>query len=109
NANPFFNKRTTPVLRRPKLRYNDFGGTFGGPVWIPKIYEQKDKTFFFFSEEARRIVTASNPTATVPYSGMINGQFQHVVCTKFANAAGVAGPCQAYGNSIPAASIDPIA
>jgi len=39
--------------------------------------------FFFFSEEARRIVTYSNPTATVPYSGMTNGQFNHVVCTQW--------------------------
>jgi len=69
NANAFFNKVTTPVTPRPKLRYNDFGGTVDGPVWIPKVYEQRDKTFFFFSDEARRIVTATNPTATVPYSG----------------------------------------
>lgn len=109
NANSFFNNRSNPVTPRPPLRYNDFGGTFGGPVWIPKIYEQKNKTFFFFSDEARRIVTYSNPTASVPYTGMINGQFQHVVCTQFANANGVAPPCTAYGTSIPAASINPIA
>ena len=109
NANSFFNKRANPVVQRPKLRYNDFGGTFGGPVWLPKIYEQKDKTFFFFSEEARRIVTYSNPNASVPLPGMASGQFQHVVCTQYANANGVAGPCQAYGKSIPAASVNPIA
>ena len=109
NANSFFNNATTPVTPRPKLRYNDFGGTVGGPVWIPKIYEQKTKTFFFFSDEARRIVTANNPTATVPYSGMVNGQFNHVVCTQWANANGAAGPCTAYGTSIPAGSINPIA
>lgn len=109
NANTFFNNRANPVVKRPPLRYNDFGGTFGGPVWIPKIYEQKDKTFFFFSDEARRIVTYSNPTASVPYTGMINGQFNHVVCTQYQNANGLAGPCAAYGTSIPAASINPIA
>ncbi|HEX8836300.1 MAG TPA: carboxypeptidase-like regulatory domain-containing protein [Candidatus Acidoferrum sp.] len=109
NANSFFNNTTTPVVPRSRLRYNDFGGTVGGPVWIPKIYEQRDKTFFFVSEEARRIVTYSNPTATVPYSGMTSGQFNHVICTQWANSNGVAGPCTAYGTSIPASSIDPVA
>ncbi len=110
NANTFFNNRANPVVKRPPLRYNDFGGTVGGPVWIPKIYEQRNKTFFFVSEEARRIVTYSNPpTATVPYSGMTNGQFNHVVCTQWANSNGSAGPCTAYGTSIPSTSIAPIA
>ena len=109
NANSFFNKRTTPVTKRPPLRYHDFGGTLGGPVYIPGIYKQRNKTFFFVSEEARRIVTYSNPSGAIPYSGMVNGQFQHVVCTQWANSNGVAGPCTAYGTSIPAASIDPIA
>src|SRR5579859_4010984 len=109
NANSFFNNAANPVVPRPVLRYNDFGGTIGGPVWIPKIYEQRNKTFFFVSEEARRIVTYSNPTATVPYSGMANGQFNHVVCTQWANSNGTAGPCTAYGTSIPTGSVNPIA
>src|SRR5437667_5788569 len=108
NANSFFNNRL--AVRRPPLRYNDFGSTVGGPVWIPKIYEQRNKTFFFFSEEARRIVTYSNPTANVPYSGMTNGQFNHVVCTQWANNSnGAAGPCTAFGTTIPSTSFDPIA
>lgn len=45
--------RPTVLPHKPYLRYHDFGGTIGGPVWIPKVYQQKDKTFFFFSEEAR--------------------------------------------------------
>lgn len=109
NANSFFNNATTPVTPRSRLRYNDFGGTVGGPVWIPKIYEQRHKTFFFVSEEARRIVTYSNPTATVPYSGMTSGQFSHVVCTQWANSNGASGPCTTYGTSIPSTSIDPVA
>jgi len=107
NANSFFNNATTPVTPRSRLRYNDFGGTVGGPVWIPKIYEQRNKTFFFFSDEARRIVTYSNPSATVPYSGMLNGQFNHVVCTQWSSALGAQPTCGAYGTSI--TSIDPVA
>src|SRR6516162_336652 len=36
---------------RPRNRRNDYGGTLGGPVWIPKLYNGKDKTFFFFNWE----------------------------------------------------------
>ena len=42
-------------------RKNDFGGTFGGPISIPKIYNGKDKTFFFFSYEQFR--------TNLPYTG----------------------------------------
>jgi len=109
NANSFFNNRSNPVVQRPRLRYNDFGGTVGGPVYIPGIYRKRDKTFFFVSEEARRIVTYSNPSGAIPYAGMINGQFNHVVCTQWANSGGVAGPCTGYGTSVGAGSTNPVA
>ena len=108
NANAFFNNANN--IKRPPLRYNNFGGTIGGPVYIPKIYPRRNKTFFFFSEEARRIVTYTNPpTATVPYPGMTSGQFQRPVCTKWVNANGVAGACQTYGTTINPADISSIA
>jgi hypothetical protein len=34
-------------LKKAPLKQNEFGGTFGGPVWIPRIYNGHDKTFFF--------------------------------------------------------------
>jgi hypothetical protein len=39
---------------RSTLRQNEFGGTFGGPVLIPKIYNGKNRTFFFFSYTGSR-------------------------------------------------------
>jgi hypothetical protein len=53
--NELFNARNyfDETLRAPLYRKNDFGGTIGGPVFIPGIYAYKDRTFFFFSEEAR--------------------------------------------------------
>src|SRR5439155_4738252 len=38
---------------KPLDRKNDYGGTLGGPVWIPKVYNGHDRTFFFRSEERR--------------------------------------------------------
>ena len=52
----------------------------GGPVWIPKIYNGKNKTFFFFSYEGfRNRNGATNATATVPTPEMYNGDFSNWV------------------------------
>jgi carboxypeptidase family protein/TonB-dependent receptor-like protein len=82
NANTFFNKRAR-ILRTPRLRYHNYGGTFSGPVIIPRfgdgndsVWSGKNKTFFFFSEEQRNIsrgITAA--TATVPSLLERNGDF----------------------------------
>jgi hypothetical protein len=39
----------------PALRQDDFGGTFGGPVELPDVYQGKGKTFFFLSYEGLRL------------------------------------------------------
>lgn len=85
---------------RPALRYNDFGGTVGGPVFIPGVYNtDKNKTFFFFSEEARRVITYTAFDAFVPTPAMLQGNFVTPVCL---NAA-----CSSTGNTV--TNIDPAA
>lgn len=65
DANDWLSK-TQGVARTP-FRYNDFGGTFGGPIFIPGHYNtNRDKTFFFFSEEARRVVQSGSTQSTAP-------------------------------------------
>ena len=60
----------------PTYHYNVFGVSSGGPVYIPKVYHGKDKTFFFVSEEWQRIIdTLSQATATVPLPSEIAGDF----------------------------------
>jgi Carboxypeptidase regulatory-like domain/TonB-dependent Receptor Plug Domain/TonB dependent receptor len=54
DANDWFNNYLG--VPEPPLRQNDFGGTLGGPVEIPKLYNGKDKTFFFFSYEGLRLL-----------------------------------------------------
>jgi hypothetical protein len=49
NARNYFDQ----TLSAPLYNKNDFGATLGGPVYIPKLYPHKDRTFFFFSEEFR--------------------------------------------------------
>ena len=67
--NEAFNSRNyfDPPGRVPLYRRQDFGGTIGGPLTIPKMYNtKKDKTFFFFSEEVRMEKTPTDYNQAVP-------------------------------------------
>jgi hypothetical protein len=67
--NEAFNSRNyfDPVGRAPLYRRQDFGGTIGGPLFIPHVYNsKKDKTFFFFSEEVRLEKTPTDYNQAVP-------------------------------------------
>ncbi|HXN23555.1 MAG TPA: TonB-dependent receptor [Candidatus Dormibacteraeota bacterium] len=79
NANSFFNN--AGGIKRPLLRYNNFGWTVGGPAFIPGVYNTaRNKTFFFFSQEFRRVITYSNPTGTIATANERQGIFSHPVC-----------------------------
>ncbi len=52
DANDFFSR----TIGAPPFKRNQFGGTLGGPIYIPKVYNGKDKTFFFVSSEFFREV-----------------------------------------------------
>src|SRR5215468_690125 len=91
-------------IPRQVLRYNDFGGTIGGPFFIPGFYnENREKTFFFFSEEVRRVTTPVSETAIVPTAQQRQGIFQKPVCT----AVSASGSCTATGTQV--TNIDPVA
>jgi len=53
-------------LAKPPLRMNDFGGSFGGPVRIPHLYNGSKKTFFFFAYEGLRLDQPTSGSAEVP-------------------------------------------
>jgi len=72
-ANSFFNNRQN--IPRPARRYNRFGGTVGGPVWLPTMYNGRDKTFFFTSIERIRTITPWLETLTVPDDAFRRGDF----------------------------------
>ncbi len=57
------------------LHYNNFGGTFGGPVVIPKLYNGKDKTFFFFSLDHTTLHLTGDSVFSVPTAAMRTGNF----------------------------------
>jgi hypothetical protein len=54
---------------------NQFGGTLGGPVWIPKLYNGRDKTFFFVAAEGFRYSKAQTSKFNVPTPEELNGDY----------------------------------
>ena len=62
-------------FRTPLDKQNDYGGTLGGPVVIPHLYDGKDKTFFFFSWEQYRQTVGGTQTSTVPTAAELGGDF----------------------------------
>jgi len=118
DANNFFaNSNGSPV---PELRYNIYGWNLGGPLFIPKHYNtERKKTFFFWNQEWRKFVTATQITATAVPQAQRNGDFSALSTpitvpntgdpsqnAKFA-AAGLT-PGQPFpSNQIPASLIDP--
>ena len=105
--------------RIPKYRYNDFGFSFGGPVYIPKVYNGRDKTFFYVSEDWTRDVTYTTGTAIVPTMAERGGDFSNSgfksgtawttgpinVCTAYTYSATTqTSTCTAQGDQVTALS-----
>ncbi len=74
NANSYFNKRAD--LPRATERYNDYGFTLGGPLYIPKVYNTaKTKSYFFWSEEWRKESLPTTTSSFTPTLNELNGIF----------------------------------
>ena len=54
------------ATRRPDFKFNQFGFTFGGPIQIPKIYNGKNRTFFFFNYEGFQLRQEAVQNITIP-------------------------------------------
>jgi len=78
NANTFFNNASAQPIDRTRLIRNQFGGTFGGPVKLPWLYDGTDRTFFFFNYEGTREVQNRAQTRTVLTPDMRSGIFRFI-------------------------------
>ena len=83
HRNPKLNAAPYTILttNRPasKRRQHQFGLIHSGPIWIPKIYDGRNKTFYFFSFEPRYYYDESPFTALLPTEAMLRGDFSNVV------------------------------
>jgi hypothetical protein len=131
NAGVPFTSSGNGHLLRPRIRKSDYGVSLGGPVRIPKLYNGKDKTFFFFSYEYYDDQKMSSPTyTTIPtlamrsadFSGLLDGRalgtdslgrsilentIYDPTTRQTVNGQIVTNPFP--GNIIPASRIDPVA
>lgn len=77
DANEYFNDYYgTPKL---SFRRNQFGGSAGGPMYIPHLYEKRNKTFIFGVYEGLRQGSPVNSTFTVPTTQMLAGDFSQLL------------------------------
>ena len=90
NRNPIFQAGTytmSPTVRpKRNLRQNQFGAIFSGPVWIPKLYDGHDKTFFFVAFEPRYTSESTPNEQLVPTDAMRNGDYSNTVSVSGAQA-----------------------
>ncbi len=107
NANNYFNKLTTPSTPRSTEHYNDYGFTVGGPVMFPKLYHPaKQRLFFFWSEEWRKVSAPATSTFTVPTTAELAGTFPGNT-TPDENASQTADHCVTYNASAGTSTVNP--
>jgi hypothetical protein len=80
NAQPPYKK--TPQYAKPRDRQHDWGFNVGGPIYLPKMYDGRDKSFFFYSFEQNRLKTTANPTYTFPTKAFQQGNFSSLLTGK---------------------------
>jgi len=118
DANNFFNNANGAPIA--PFKQNQFGFSTGAPILIPKVYNGKNRTFFFFDYQGTRIRTGQTEIATVPTDAMRQGNFsgQNGVAyntiydpnTGTINSSGDAvGRLPFAGNIIPQSRWNPIA
>ncbi|MFN0104757.1 MAG: TonB-dependent receptor domain-containing protein [Bryobacteraceae bacterium] len=74
NANAWQRNATGQI--RAKERFNETGGVIGGPIFVPKVYDGRNKTFWFFTyDKDIRPVSVAFPVLTVPTAAMKQGDF----------------------------------
>lgn len=103
DANPWFNN----YFNRPKATYrqNQFGFTIGGPVYIPHIWNGKNKAFWFGDYEGLRFNEARTIAGTLPTQAMLGGDFSSFLTGKQATSSTGTPLFDALGRPVMAGAI----
>ncbi|MFN7921789.1 MAG: carboxypeptidase regulatory-like domain-containing protein [Bryobacteraceae bacterium] len=90
----------------PPFKLNQFGGNFGGPVRIPRLFNGRDKLFFFTDFEGKRVRQAQTFLSSVPIAAFRTGNFadQSITVMDPRNTPRTPLP----GKVMPASAIDPV-
>jgi Carboxypeptidase regulatory-like domain/TonB dependent receptor len=111
DAKNYFDPGSSPI---PAFKENQFGFSLGGPIVLPKIYNGRNRTFFFLDYQGTRIRSSETFLASVPPSAWRNGDFsgyQQIFDPKttVTNADGTVTRQPFANNQIPASEFDPVA
>jgi hypothetical protein len=103
--NTAFNASDTFSHTTPIIKMNNFGAYLGGPVVLPKLYNGRNKTFFFGSLEYLRLPKQSTQLLSVPTAGMRNGDLSSYLSDANGGSANQLTPYA--GNIIPTSQLNP--
>jgi hypothetical protein len=93
NATPY------GAVTKPSQIANDFGGSVGGPVVIPHLYNGKNKSFFYGDYEGFRLPRTGTIENTVPTAAMRQGDMGYL-CTQSGGTFSSAGVCSDTANQL---------
>ena len=68
-----------PDRPKPPFKRNQYGFSIGGPVWIPRVFNGKNRVFFFGDYEGTRIRQSNTATNTIPTLRMRTGDFSELL------------------------------
>lgn len=88
----------TPTAN-PVLRQNQFGFVAGGPVYIPKLYDGRNKSFFMANFEGWRITNGNRQVTSLPNPAILNGDFSAETYQAPSGSGLPGGPLPAYGTA----------
>ncbi len=118
-ATPFFTNKVGG--KKPTSRFNQWGGSFSGPVLIPKLLDGRNRVFFFFAYEGIKDALPAPSTSTVPTGLEKGGDLSALTALSNGSAYQIYDPATGVvegarirrqpfaGNIIPSSRISPIA
>ncbi len=106
DAKNFFDSPLNPI---PPFKLNQFGVNAGGPVVLPRIFNGKDRLFFFADYEGKRVRQAQTYLSSVPTGAFRSGNFSSLLPKTVLTDPRSNPKTPLPGNLIPANAIDPVA
>src|SRR5215471_13769514 len=105
DAKNFFDSPTNPI---PPFKLNQFGFNVGGPVIVPKLFNGKDRLFFFADYEGKRVRQAQTFLSTVPTPAFRGGDFSSLLPKTVILDPRSTPKLPLPGNLVPSTAVDPV-
>ena len=94
---------------KASFKRNQYGFSIGGPVYIPKVFNGRNRVFFFADYEGTKIRESSTTSNTIPTAAMRTGDFSELLTQRKVAITDPKTGLAFAGNLIPASRLDPLA